>query len=151
MPLKVHQSAPDFSLPSTSGQQFKLSRDLDNQPGIIYFYPKDFTPGCTQEACSFRDSFSFFRDLNITVIGISRDSVESHQKFKEQHRLPFDLLSDSNGKVAEAYQALVPFLKVVRRVTYLLNTNHKIAAVYENMFGAEKHIQQMIASVKKTG
>ncbi|MGD1889286.1 MAG: peroxiredoxin [Cyclobacteriaceae bacterium] len=150
MTLKVHQSAPDFTLPSTSGQHFKLSRDLANQPGIIYFYPKDFTPGCTQEACSFRNSFSFFRDLNITVVGISRDSIDSHQKFKGQYRLPFELLSDSDGKVAKAYDALVPFLKVVRRVTYLLDANHKIAAVYENMFGAEKHIQQMIASVKKT-
>lgn len=149
MPLKVYQPAPDFSLPSTNGQRFKLSRDLANQPGIIYFYPKDFTPGCTQEACSFRDSFSFFRELNITVVGISRDSIQSHQKFKEQHRLPFELLSDSSGKAASSYEALVPFLKVVRRVTYLLDADHKIAAVYENMFGAEKHIQQMIDSVKK--
>ncbi|MEM8966568.1 MAG: peroxiredoxin [Bacteroidota bacterium] len=150
MPLKVPQSAPDFSLPSTSGSTFKLSRDLANQPGIIYFYPKDFTPGCTQEACSFRDSFSVFRDLNITVVGISRDSIESHQKFKEQHRLPFELLSDRSGSVAKKYGALVPFLKVVRRVTYLLDTDHKIAAVYEDMFGAEKHIRQMIEAIQKS-
>ncbi|MEO0334588.1 MAG: peroxiredoxin [Bacteroidota bacterium] len=150
MPLKVPQPAPDFSLPSTSGSTFKLSRDLANQPGIIYFYPKDFTPGCTQEACSFRDSFSVFRDLNITVVGISRDSIESHQKFKEQHQLPFELLSDHSGSVAKKYGALVPFLKVVRRVTYLLDANHKIAAVYEDMFGAEKHIKQMIEAVQKS-
>ncbi|WKN40896.1 peroxiredoxin [Tunicatimonas pelagia] len=149
MPLKVNQPAPDIYLPSTSGSHFKLSRDLANQPGIIYFYPKDFTPGCTQEACSFRDSFSVFRDLNITVVGISRDSIESHQKFKQQHKLPFELLSDKSGEVAKKYQALVPFLKVVRRVTYLLDANHKIAAVYEDMFGAEKHIKQMIEAVKK--
>ncbi|MEM6844199.1 MAG: peroxiredoxin [Bacteroidota bacterium] len=150
MPLKVPQSVPDFSLPSTSGSTFKLSRDLANQPGIIYFYPKDFTPGCTQEACSFRDSFSVFRDLNITVVGISRDSIESHQKFKKQHRLPFELLSDRDGSVAKKYGALVPFLKVVRRITYLIDANHKIAAVYEDMFGAEKHIKQMIAAVERS-
>ncbi len=150
MSLKVHQPSPDIYLPSTNGNHFKLSRDLANQPVIIYFYPKDFTPGCTQEACSFRDAFSVFRNLNITVVGISRDSVETHQKFKKQHQLPFELLSDRNGSVAKKYGALVPFLKVVRRVTYLLDANHKIAAVYEDMFGAEKHIQQMVKAVQKS-
>ncbi len=148
MPLKVHQPAPDIYLPSTSGNHFKMSRDLVNQPAIIYFYPKDFTPGCTQEACSFRDAFSVFRGLNITVVGISRDSIETHQKFKKQHQLPFELLSDRDGSVAKKYGALVPFLKVVRRITYLVDANHKIAAVYEDMFGAEKHIQQMVKAVK---
>ena len=151
MPLKVSQLAPDFSLPSTSGKSFSLSHNLSDKPAILYFYPKDFTPGCTKEACSFRDAFSMFRELNITVIGISRDSVETHLKFKEQHQLPFELLSDSDGEVAKQYQALVPFLKVVRRVTYLLDAEHKIAAVYEDMFGAEKHIQQMIEAVSARG
>jgi len=150
MPLKVRQPAPDIYLPSTRGSHFKLSRDLANQPAIVYFYPKDFTPGCTQEACSFRDAFSVFREVDITVVGISRDSIETHQKFKKQHQLPFELLSDSDGSVAKKYGALVPFIKVVRRVTYLLDADHKVAAVYEDMFGAEKHIQQMVKAVKES-
>ncbi|MEQ9439292.1 MAG: peroxiredoxin [Cyclobacteriaceae bacterium] len=149
MPLKIREHAPDFSLPSTGGQTFTLRLDLANKPGIVYFYPKDFTPGCTQEACSFRDSFSFFSKLNITVLGISKDSISSHQKFKEAHNLPYELLSDQDGKVAQAYGALVPLLKIVRRVTFLLDAEHRIAAVYEDMFGAEKHIQEMIKKLKE--
>ena len=149
MPLNVHTQAPDFTLPSTGGQDFTLSLDLVNKPGILYFYPKDFTAGCTKEACTFRDAFSFFRDANITVVGISRDSLSSHHNFKKQHKLPFELLSDVDGNVAKAYQALIPLLGVVRRVTYLLDADHRIAAVYESMLGAEEHIRQMIEAVKK--
>ncbi|MEO1052814.1 MAG: peroxiredoxin [Bacteroidota bacterium] len=145
--LKVNDQAPDFKLPSTSGKLFSLGKDGKNKPCILYFYPKDFTPGCTKEACEFRDSFSQFRDLNIDVYGISRDSIETHLKFKEKHRLPFDLLSDFDGSVTKQYGALIPVLKIPRRVTYLLNADHTIKAVYEDMFGASKHIKTMVKEV----
>lgn len=148
MSLAIGTQAPDFNLPSTSGRSFQLSKDLVGKPCILYFYPKDFTPGCTQEACDFRDHFSYFEGLEIDIFGISKDSVESHLKFKETHQLPFQLLSDTKGEVAKKYEALVSFLGITRRITYLLDQDHKIVAVYENMFGAGKHIQKMVQLTK---
>lgn len=148
MPLEINQPAPDFSLPSTSGKMFTLSKDMLNKPCIIYFYPKDFTPGCTKEACEFRDTFSMFRDLDIAVVGISRDDIATHLEFKAQYKLPFELLSDTEGKIASLYGATMPLIKFTRRITYLLDKKHKIATVYENLFAAEKHIKTMIEKVK---
>lgn len=147
MPLKINQQAPDFTLPSTNGKMFTLSKDMLNKPCILYFYPKDFTPGCTKEACEFRDSFTLFRDLQITVIGISRDDVNTHQAFKKQYKLPFDLLADIKGEVASLYDVSMPIIKFTRRTTYLLDKQHRVAAVYTNLFAAEKHIQSMIEQV----
>ena len=148
MALSENTQAPDFELASTSGENFILSKDSKDKPCIIYFYPKDFTPGCTAEACDFRDNISYFKNLDIDVYGISRDSVETHLKFKEAYNLPFDLLADENGVVAKDYQALIPLIGVTKRVTYLLDKNHTIAAVYEDLFGARKHILEMIEKVK---
>jgi peroxiredoxin Q/BCP len=144
MALKVGSTAPEINLKSTDGERFILSETMSGKPCIIYFYPKDFTPGCTEEACTFRDSFSEFRNLNIDVFGISRDTIASHLKFKAQHKLPFELLSDIDGKVCKAYDALVPIIGLPKRVTYLLNAKHKIVAVYQDMFGARKHIEKML-------
>ncbi len=149
MPLSLQQQAPDFALPSTAGDVFQLSETFRNKPCILYFYPKDFTPGCTKEACEFRDQFAEFRGLNIDIVGISRDSVATHLRFKETYRLPFELLADEKGEVASLYQANILFLPLTRRVTYLLDGNHCVAAVYEDMFGAQKHIGAMIEAVKK--
>ena len=147
MALSVNQPAPDFTLPSTTGDNFNLKRDWSQQGGILYFYPKNFTPGCTKEACGFRDEFLAFRDLNITVVGISQDSLDSHQKFREAYQLPFELLSDHDGRVSRLYQARIPFLGVTKRVTYLLDQKHRIAAVYEDMFRADQHVRSMIRAI----
>ncbi|MFT6960752.1 MAG: peroxiredoxin Q/BCP [Flammeovirgaceae bacterium] len=149
MPLKVDSQAPDFTLPSTSGSDITLSKDLAGKPCIVYFYPKDFTPGCTKEACEFRDAFEEFRGLEIDIFGISRDSIESHDKFRAEHQLPFHLLSDKSGDVCKAYQSLIPFIGVPKRITYLLDKDHKIAAVNDSMFDAVGHIKNMIAKVKE--
>jgi peroxiredoxin Q/BCP len=148
MPLNLNQQAPDFTLASSSGKMFTLSKDMLNKPCILYFYPKDFTPGCTKEACEFRDTFAMFRDLQITVIGVSRDDVNTHLEFKKQYKLPFDLLADIKGEVADLYDVSMPIIKFTRRTTYLLDKTHRIAAVYTNLFAAEKHIQTMIEEVK---
>ncbi|MGI9541712.1 MAG: peroxiredoxin [Cyclobacteriaceae bacterium] len=148
MALKVNQIAPDFTLPSTSGQEFSLFKDGSRKPCILYFYPKDFTPGCTKEACEFRDSFSLLRELNVDIYGISQDNIKSHIKFKEQYRLPFDLLADTTGKVSKLYHASLPFLKINRRITYLLDRDRKIRAVYEALFGAGRHAKEMISRLK---
>lgn len=150
MALSVGTKAPEINLRSTSGSQFILSKEMKGKPCIIYFYPKDFTPGCTEEACTFRDAFSEFRNLKVSVFGISRDTISSHIKFKQQHNLPFELLSDLDGKVCRAYDALVPFIGIPKRVTYLLDADHKVAAVYQDMFGARKHIEKMLKEMKST-
>ncbi len=148
MALSVGAKAPDFKLPSTSGKNLSKSEDLQGKPFILYFYPKDFTPGCTAEACEFRDQFEAFRDLDIPVLGVSRDSIDSHLKFKKQHRLPFELLSDKDGKVCKAYDALIPLIRMPKRVTYLINDEHKVAAVFSEMFESKGHIESMLASLQ---
>jgi peroxiredoxin Q/BCP len=100
--LQVGAAAPDFELPSDRGDTIKLS-DFRGKRVIVYFYPKDDTPGCTTQACGFRDSYPQIEERNAVVIGISPDGVESHQKFKTKHNLPFILLADEDHKVAEAY------------------------------------------------
>ena len=148
MPLKNGTKAPEIELKSTSGDRFVLSKDMAAKACIIYFYPKDFTPGCTEEACTFRDEFSEFRNLDIPVFGISRDSIKTHLRFKEQHKLPFELLSDPSGITCKKYQALVPVIGVPKRITYLIDPQGKIVASYQNMFGAANHIKEMIKILK---
>ena len=147
MALKINTQAPDFELLSTNGNKVSLYKDLAGKPCILYFYPKDFSPGCTKEACEFRDQFATFRNLNVDVFGISRDDMASHQKFKEAHKLPFDLLSDVSGKVCKAYEALVPIVGIPKRISYLLDAEHKIIAVYQDFFGAEEHIKAMLSKL----
>ena len=147
MALKKGTKAPEIKLKSTDGSEFNLSQDMAGKPCIIYFYPKDFTPGCTEEACNFRDAFAEFRDLDIDIFGISRDSVKSHKKFRAAHQLPFHLLSDPTGAVCKKYEALVPLIGVPKRITYLLDADHRVAAYYQDMFGAKKHVQQMIKNL----
>jgi len=148
MALGIGAKTPDFKLPSTSGKNLSKSEDLKGKPFILYFYPKDFTPGCTAEACEFRDQFAAFRDLDIPVFGVSRDSIDSHLKFKKQHRLPFELLSDRDGKICKAYDALIPLIKMPKRITYLINDKHEVAAVFSEMFESKGHIESMLASLK---
>lgn len=115
----------------------------------MYFYPKDFTPACTKEACSFKDNFDVFKDLDVDIVGISTDPVKQHLKFKEMHQLPFELLSDATGEVSKAYEAHVPILNISKRVTYLLDNDHRVVASYSDLFGAERHIQKMLSNLQK--
>lgn len=147
MPLEINSKAPDFTLPSTEGS-FSLSKAFGGKPCVLYFYPKDFTKVCTREACTFRDEFSIFEKMNIDIVGISRDSIDTHLKFKAQYTLPFTLLSDAKGLVAKKYDALVPILMIPMRVTYLLDKNHRIAGVYNNMFNADNHVKAMLTKAK---
>ena len=148
MALSLYSKAPDFTLPCTTGSDFTLSKDMAGQACIIYFYPKGFTPGCTAEACTFRDAFDEFRDLNFPIYGISKDNIQSHLAFKKKHNLPFELLSDTSGKVCRSYKALIPIIRLPKRVTYLLDHTHQVIAIYENLFGYRKHMEEMIKKVK---
>ena len=148
MALSVGSQAPQFSLASTSDLQFSLKNYL-GKPLVLFFYPKDFTRGCTLEACEFRDQFAEFRDLEVPVFGISRDDISTHEKFKKAHKLPFDLLSDLDGKVCKEFDALVPVLKIPKRVTYLLDENHQIAEVFEGLFENKAHVSAMIKKLQQ--
>jgi peroxiredoxin Q/BCP len=149
MALHIGDDAPNFTLPSTAGNNFNLAQDLKDTACILYFYPKDFTPGCNAEACEFRDHFENFREVDIPVFGISTDSIPTHLKFKAKYGLPFELLSDQDGKVTKAYDAIIPILKLAKRTTYLLGKDHKIKAVYNEMFGARNHIKAMLDEVNQ--
>ena len=148
MALTVGTSAPDFTLTATSLGSITLSKDLAGKSVVLYFYPKDFTPGCTTEACEFRDQFAAFRDLDIPVFGISRDSLATHEKFKKTHRLPFELLADESGKVCKAYDVLLPLIKMPTRVTYLLDSNHQIAGVFQGLFENKAHVSAMLKQLQ---
>ncbi len=149
MALKIGEKAPDFTLPCTDGTQVSASQ-LKGNTYVIYFYPKDFTPGCTKEACSFRDSYERFRGMNIPIYGVSRDSMESHHRFKKEHNLPFELLSDESGKVCKAFKSLVPVLGVPMRITYLVDANQTIIGCYDSMFDAFGHITQILKQAEES-
>lgn len=146
--LTKNTTAPDFTLPSTSGKNFTLSKDGKGKPLIIYFYPKDNTKVCTQEACDFRDNFSLLKELEVDIVGISTDSITKHKSFKEEHNLPFELLSDRKGTVSKLYKAKMPILNMSKRITYLLDKDHKIVAAIEDLFSAKSHINKMLEQLK---
>ncbi len=148
MSLKIGSNAPDFTLKSSEGLDWNYYDLTKGKKTVVYFYPKDFTPGCTTEACSFRDKYGHFAELNIPVIGISRDSVALHKKFKEHYNLPFELLSDPDGWVADKYEALIPIVKITKRVSYLINENKEVIGSYTNFFNAEQHIKTMLKATK---
>ncbi len=149
MALKTGSTAPEFRLKSTGAKTIDSSTDLKGKAFILYFYPKDFTKGCTAEACEFRDQFEAFRDLDIPVLGISKDDIETHERFKKEHKLPFDLLSDPSGEVCKSYDALIPLIKMPKRITYLIDKEHKVAAVFSDMFESKGHIEAMLKKLQK--
>ncbi len=142
--LKLGEHAPEFTLSDTKGLQHSLS-DYKGKYVVLYFYPKNDTPGCTKEACSFRDDLSKLESLNAKVVGISIDSVASHQKFAEKYHLPFTLLADVDGQVAEAYHAVtnLVFTKIAKRYTFLIDANSKIIRIYHDV-NVSNHSQQII-------
>jgi len=147
MALPLGTLAPDFTLPSTAGKPFIMSQHL-GKPLVVFFYPKDFTAGCTAEACSFQDNLGMFSDLGVMVVGISRDTIETHHKFRAAHKLTYHLLADVSGAVSSLYDAKIPILGLSKRTTYLIDNEGKIAAVFDDMFNARKHIKEMLAAAK---
>src|SRR5215467_3656989 len=117
----VGDKAPDFTLPSQSGEQVRLYDRIGQRVVVLYFYPKDNTSGCTAEACAFRDSYEVFTDAGAEVIGVSSDSVESHAGFAGHHKLPFTLLSDEGGKVRKSYGVPATLGLLPGRVTYVID------------------------------
>ena len=149
MKLKVGDSIPNFTAKDTNGNDFDSKNVVGHKPLVIYFYPKDNTPGCTAQACSFRDQYEDFKDLGAEVIGISSDSADSHQKFAKQYQLPFILLSDSDKKIRKLFG--VPdgmFGLLPGRVTYVTDKNGVVQMIFDSML-ATKHIPKALSAIKK--
>lgn len=151
--MQIHDKVPDFSFKATSGFQGKLS-DFQGKWVILYFYPKDATPGCTLESQQFRDHYPFFQSQSISVFGISRDSLASHEKFINDQSLPFPLISDETEEICTLFQVLkmkTNFGKTYRgieRSTFLIDPAGKIAALWRNL-KVPDHVQQLIKMIEK--
>ena len=150
--LKVNSKAPEFNLPDQNGKMHSL-KDYMGQWVLLYFYPKDDTPGCTTEACGLRDNLPKFNKLKANVFGVSTDSVKSHRKFADKFKLPFTLLADENKELVKAYDVYKPkkfmgreFLGTMRE-SFLIDPNGKIIKIYENVKPAT-HPDEVLLDLK---
>jgi len=152
MPISSGISAPDFTLLDENGEERKLS-DYRGNPIVLYFYPKDDTPGCTKEACNFRDDYSAYQKAGITILGVSPDSPKQHANFKAKYALPFTLLADSEHKVCELYgvwglkKSYGREYEGVFRTTFLINADGEIIKVFENVKPAD-HSAEVLQAFK---
>ena len=151
MPLTAGIPAPDFELLDDTNTPRKLS-DYRGKNVILYFYPKDDTAGCTKEACNFRDDYSAYENADVTILGVSPDTVDSHVKFKKKYQLPFPLLADIDHKVCDLYDVWGPKKFMGReydgvlRTTFLIDENGRIARVFENVRPAE-HSTELLSAL----
>ena len=152
MSVKPGDKAPDFTLPTDGGGSVSLSK-LRGKPVVLYFYPKDDTSGCTAEACGFRDSFPDYGKTGATVIGVSRDPVASHDKFKKKYQLPFTLGADTEGKVTEAYGVWVEKSMYgrkymgIERATFLIDKTGTVAKVWHRV-KVPGHVDEVLKALK---
>ena len=138
----VGSKAPDFTLPSQSGEMVNLRDFLGQKPVVLFFYPKDDTPGCTKQARAFRDGYEEFGKLDAEVIGISSDSVGSHKRFAAKHSLPFPLLSDEGGRVRKLYGVPSTLGLFPGRVTYVVDAEGVVRHVFASQLGVEQHVEE---------
>jgi len=143
--LKRGDKAPDFTLRNQDDKSVTLS-SLKGRKLVLFFYPKDFSPGCTREACHFRDSFEDFTEVGADVIGVSADSVESHKKFIESNLLPYTLLSDPGGEVAKLY-GVSGFL-LPGRTTFIIGENGAILYIFSSQTDMKAHIDESLKNLK---
>jgi len=152
--LKEGDKAPDFAVPDAEGKMVRL-KDLRGKKVVLYFYPKDDTPGCTKEACSFRDSFATFKRRGIEVLGVSLDNERSHQKFAQKYSLPFRLLADTDRAVSEAYGTYGEKKFMGRtymgnnRMTFLIDEKGKIKKIFSKV-KPEDHSEEVLQAFKKS-
>lgn len=149
MSIQIGDKLPHFTAVKQDGTAFD-SHFVQNKPVVIYFYPKDNTPGCTTQACSFRDAYQDFQDLGAEVIGVSGDSVSSHQNFQQKHRLPFILLSDTDRKLRKLFGVPTALFGLVPgRVTYVFDATGKAIYIFDNM-SAKNHITKALTAIKNS-
>ncbi|RFP52025.1 MAG: peroxiredoxin [Limnothrix sp. CACIAM 69d] len=151
MAIQVGDRAPDFSLPTQTGETVTLSQFVGKQPVVLYFYPKDDTPGCTIEACAFRDSYEAFQGAGAAVIGVSSDSVDSHKTFAEKYSLPFALVSDRDGALRKAYGVPNTLFVVPGRVTYVIDKAGIVRHQFNDLLNAKGHVTEALKIVQGLG
>ena len=152
MKLNIHSKAPNFKLPNQEGEIFELNKLKKNV--ILFFYPKDSTPGCTAEGQDFRNNYKNFQKLNTEILGVSRDSIKSHENFKQKQSFPFDLLSDSEEKMCKAFDVIK--LKSmygkeylgIDRSTFLISSNGKVHKEWRSV-KVNGHVEEVLNEVKK--
>jgi len=147
--IQVGDRAPDFTLPSQSGEPVRLSDRLGERVVVLYFYPKDDTPGCTAEACAFRDSHEVFTEAGAEVIGISSDSADRHAAFAGRHSLPFTLLSDKGGRVRKSYGVPTVLGVIPGRVTYVIDRQGAVRHVFNSMTNIGQHVGDALEVVQR--
>lgn len=148
MAIHVGDAAPDFTLPNQKGESVTLSRYQGQKAVVLYFYPKDDTPGCTVESCSFRDSYEDFAAAGAEVIGISSDSPESHRAFANKHNLPFTLVSDAGAAVRKAYGVPTTLGLLPGRVTYVIDQAGIVRHIFNSQFNPKGHVAEAIKILK---
>lgn len=147
--VRVGDKAPDFTLPDQAGALVSLRDFVGSKIVVLYFYPRDFSRGCTAEACAFRDSFDVFVEAGAQVIGVSSQSVESHSNFALVNKLPFVLLSDEGGKVRELYGVSSTLGLVPGRVTYIIDKQGVVRHVFSSQLNPTRHIEEALRIVKE--
>ena len=148
MAVKLGDTAPDFTLTSQTGTSVSLKNFRGKKNVIVYFYPKDDTPGCTAEACAFRDSYEVFKDAGAEVIGISDDSQQSHEKFATKYQLPFTLLSDMGNKVRQLYGVPPTLWIMPGRVTYVIDKQGVVKHIFDSMLDFKAHISEALKTLE---
>jgi thioredoxin-dependent peroxiredoxin len=149
--LAKGDAAPDVSLKDQHGSEVSLGSFRGQKNVVVYFYPKDDTPGCTRESCAFRDHYTAFSDVGAEVIGISGDSVASHKAFAEKHRLPFTLLSDEGGSARRAFKVPSSFGLLPGRVTYVIDKQGVIRHAFNSQLSFTQHVDEAIEVLKRLG
>lgn len=149
MSIKIGDTAPDFTLLSQSGESISLKDFIGKKSVVLYFYPKDDTPGCTKEACAFRDSYEVFKDTGAEVIGVSDDSLDSHQKFATKYQLPFTLLSDIGSKVRKLYGVPATLGILPGRVTYVIDKNGIVQHIFNSQLNFKGHVEESLKILQK--
>jgi peroxiredoxin Q/BCP len=146
--IQPGDKAPDFALPDSTGNVVRLGDFRGRKAVVLYFYPKDGTPGCTKESCTFRDQYQDFQDAGAEVIGVSSDSAESHAKFASKYRLPFRLLADDGGSVRRQYGVPATLGLLPGRVTYVIDRDGVVRHVFNSQFQATQHVAEAIGALK---
>ncbi len=149
MPPKTGETASDFTLPDQEGRPVSLDSLLEKGPVVLFFYPKDDTPGCTRQACSFRDNYGALQEHGVTVAGVSRDPQTDHVSFIGKHDLPYPLLSDTDGEIHKKYGVLGLFGMLSRRITFLIDRQKRIVLRHEDNFRMSSHVDAVLRALEK--
>ncbi len=144
----VGDRAPDFTLRTQTGADYHLDEHLGERAIVLYFYPKDDTPGCTAEACAFRDQFEVFRDAGAEVVGVSSDSEASHRAFAERYHLPFTLLSDPHGRVRHLYGVPATLGILPGRATFIIDRRGTIRHTFSSQLNIQRHIEEALRTLQ---